>query len=119
MEKNIKTRRIHTVEDVRGAPERIASFSDGMGDLNEELKRFLMKRLYRHYRVVRMSGKAERIVKDLFSTYLSIPEQLPPAIYEEYNRTKSKRVVTDYIAQMTDKFAIDEHGKLFSPYEKV
>ncbi len=117
--RNIERLGVRSVDDVRNAPQRIAVFSERMGMLNEELKAFLMRRLYRHYRVVRMSGKAERILKDLFRTYTEIPEQLPPAVYEEFKKTGSIRVISDYIAQMTDKFAIDEHGKLFSPYEKV
>jgi dGTPase len=117
--RNIEECSIRTVDDIRNAPRRIAVFGDRMAGLNEELKAFLMRRLYRHFRVVRMSGKAERILKDLFRTYVEIPEQLPPAVFEEFSRTGSIRVISDYLAQMTDKFAIDEHGKLFSPYEKV
>jgi dGTPase len=117
--RNIERHAVKTADDVRNAPERIAVFSKEMNRLNEELKAFLMRRLYRHFRVVRMSGKAERILTDLFRTYVDIPEQLPPAVFEEFSKTGSIRVISDYIAQMTDKFAIDEHGKLFSPYEKV
>jgi dGTPase len=118
-ERNIKGCAVQTADDIRSAPRRIAVFSEQMTTLNEELKAFLMRRLYRHFRVVRMSGKAERILKDLFRTYTDIPEQLPPAVFEEFERTGSIRVISDYMSQMTDKFAIDEHGKLFSPYEKV
>jgi dGTPase len=111
---------IKTVEDIRHAPERIGVFSAGMAEMNEELKDFLMKNLYRQHRVVRMSGKAERILKDLFRTYLDIPEQLPPDVYQVFFKSnRKKRVISDYIAQMTDKFAIDEHNKLFNPYERV
>jgi len=117
--RNIERYGVKTADDVRNAPGRIAVFGPEMARLNEELKDFLMRRLYRHFRVVRMSGKAERILRDLFKTYVEIPEQLPPAVYEEYKQTGSIRAISDYIAQMTDKFAIDEHGKLFSPYEKV
>jgi len=117
--RNIERCAVESVDDVRNAPRRIAVFSEEMAFFNEELKAFLMRRLYRHYRVVRMSGKAERILTDLFRTYTDIPEQLPPAVYEEFKRSGSITVISDYIAQMTDKFAIDEHGKLFSPYEKV
>lgn len=116
---NIEDFGIKDVEDIRGATRKIAVFGPEMAKMNEELKGFLMKNLYRHHRVIRMSGKAERIIKDLFLTYLDIPEQLPPRVYDEYVRTGSKRVISDYIAQMTDKFAIDEHNKLFNPYERV
>jgi dGTPase len=118
-QKNIRTLRIYAVDEIRTAPARIAAFSDEMAALNEELKAFLMKHLYRHFRVVRMSGKAERILKDLFRTYTAIPEQLPPAVFEQYRKAEDVRVISDYIAQMTDKFAIDEHMKLFAPYVRV
>ncbi len=118
--KNIDRFNIKTVDDIREAPQKIALFGEEMNGLNEELKTFLMEKLYRHYRVVRMSGKAERILKDLFRTYLNIPLQLPPDVYKEFMRTEQdKRVISDYIAGMTDKFAIDEHNKLFDPYERV
>jgi dGTPase len=120
VEKNIKKHKIKSVDDIRKAPEKIAVFSPEMNSMNEELKDFLYKHLYRHHRVVRMSGKAERILKDLFRIYLEIPEQLPPDVYQEFIKSdKNKRVISDYIAQMTDKFAIDEHNKLFNPYERV
>lgn len=118
--KNIDRLKIETVDDIRSAPQKIALFSPEMNELNEELKTFLMEKLYKHYRVVRMSGKAERILRDLFKTYLNIPLQLPPDVYKEFMRTdQDKRVISDYIAGMTDKFAIDEHNKLFDPYERV
>ena len=120
VEKNIKKHKIKSIDDIRNAPEKIAVFSPEMNSMNEELKSFLYKHLYRHHRVVRMSGKAERILKDLFRIYLEIPEQLPPNVYQEFIKSdKNKRVISDYIAQMTDKFAIDEHNKLFNPYERV
>ncbi len=120
VEKNIEKLKIKSVDDIRNAPEKIAVFSPEMASMNEELKSFLYKHLYRHHRVVRMSGKAERILKDLFRIYLEIPEQLPPHVYQDFLKSnKNKRVISDYIAQMTDKFAIDEHNKLFNPYERV
>ena len=111
--------KIETVDAVRHGSRRLAVFSPDMHLMNQELKNHLMRNLYRQHRVVRMSGKAERIITDIFNTYLDIPEQLPPHVYEEFVRTNSKRVISDYIAGMTDKFAIDEHLKLFNPYERV
>jgi dGTPase len=116
---NIERHGIRSADDARTAQARTVAFGDEMAALNEELKSFLMTHLYRHYRVVRMSGKAERILRDLFRTYTAIPEQLPPAVFEQYRKATDARVISDYIAQMTDKFAIDEHMKLFAPYERV
>jgi len=111
--------KIQTVDVIRSGARRLAVFSPDMHRMNQDLKNHLMTHLYRQHRVVRMSGKAERIITDIFNTYLDIPEQLPPQVYKAYVRTKSKRVISDYIAGMTDKFAIDEHLKLFNPYERV
>lgn len=110
---------IEVVDAIRNNSRRLAVFSPDMHRMNQELKDHLMQNLYRQHRVVRMSGKAERIITDIFNTYLDIPEQLPPHVYEEFVKTNSKRVISDYIAGMTDKFAIDEHLKLFNPYERV
>jgi dGTPase len=91
-----------------------------MEALRGPLKDFLMQHLYRNYRVVRMAHKAKRFIKELFGVYVNNPEQLPP---EPFLRIKqgedTKRVVCDYIAGMTDRYALDEYKKLFDPYEKV
>jgi len=118
--RNIEKYNIKNVDDVRKAGTKVTLFSAEMHKMNEELKNFLMEKLYFHYRVVRMSVKAKRILEDLFNTYLNIPQQLPPNVYNDYMKSnQDKRVISDYLAGMTDKFAIDEHNKLFDPYEKV
>ena len=105
---------------LRAADRRVAEFSEEMTDLNRELKAFLMENLYSHYRVIRMSEKAQRIITDLFEAYLDKPRQLPPHVFAKIRNDESvERVVCDYIAGMTDKFALDEHKKLFDPMEKV
>ena len=107
-------------DDMAGAPERLASFSPVMEDMNRELKTFLRENLYEHYRVTRMAEKAQRILTDLFNAYLDKPRQLPPTTYGKIDKTGSvKRVICDYMAGMTDKFALEEHRKLFDPHEKV
>lgn len=106
--------------ELADAPARAASFSPGMNEMNRELKKFLRGNLYSHYRVIRMAEKAQRILKDLFEAYIDKPRQLPPHVYgriEEENG--AKRVICDYMAGMTDKFALDEHRKLFDPLERV
>ena len=88
-------------------------------------KQFLYDRMYRHYRLVRMKLKAERMVHALFDAYVSEPRQLAPqylAKIESADGATSahiRQVVCDYIAGMTDRYAMLEHRKLFDPFEKV
>ncbi|HHH35689.1 MAG TPA: deoxyguanosinetriphosphate triphosphohydrolase [Gammaproteobacteria bacterium] len=110
------------IEAVRAASAPLVGFSEEMAAMNLELKRFLRQALYRHYRVRRMSAKAERIVADLFEAFLDDPALMPPAhqekshIAEEADGIAGRaRVVADYVAGMTDRFAIGEHERLFNP----
>ncbi|MGH8620500.1 MAG: deoxyguanosinetriphosphate triphosphohydrolase, partial [Burkholderiales bacterium] len=80
---------------------------------NEQLKRFLRANLYRHYRVVRMSTKASRIVTELFAAFLSDNRLLPPEFQERAGQD-APRAIADYIAGMTDRYAILEHRRLFA-----
>ncbi|MBI4515891.1 MAG: deoxyguanosinetriphosphate triphosphohydrolase [Deltaproteobacteria bacterium] len=85
-----------------------------------ELKAFLMENLYQHHRVLRMMIKAQRVITELFESYMAAPEQLPPHILRRTRDGETvARVVCDYIAGMTDRFALDEHRKLFDPQERV
>ncbi len=93
----------------------VVGFSEETHRRNRELKDFLYKNLYRHHRVVRMAVKAERIVSDIFQAYLSEKSMLPPHIQGWINERGLERAVCDYIAGMTDRYAIDEHQKLFDP----
>jgi len=101
-----------SIEDVRKAPPLIA-FSVRIRRESDELKRFLRENLYRHYRVVRMSGKARRIVADLFAALLADTRLLPPE-FQERAREDAPRAIADYIAGMTDRYAILEHRRLFA-----
>ncbi len=116
---NLEAARIECVQDVRQAGRRLASYSPEMTGLMRELKQFLLKNMYRHYRVVRMGDKAARILRDLFNTFAGEPLQLPPRHRERIEIDGLYRVVCDYIAGMTDRFALDEHRKLFDPLVKV
>jgi len=102
----------HGIDDVRCAPALIA-FSPRIRDECLALKRFLRENLYRHYRVVRMSAKASRIVSALFQAFLSDPRLLPPD-FKERSRSDAPRAIADYIAGMTDRYAILEHRRLFA-----
>jgi dGTPase len=111
--------RVGSVDDVRKAGHRLASYSPEMAAMVRELKEFLLVNMYRHYRVVRMGDKAGRILRDLFHSYESEPLQLPPQFQQRIQEDGLHRVVCDYIAGMTDRFALDEHRKLFDPLVRV
>jgi dGTPase len=116
---NIRDSRVQSVEDVRRAGRRLVAYSPEMAGMVKELKDFLFKDMYRHYRVVRMGDKAGRILRDLFESLVKEPLQLPPHYQERLEQDGLHRVVCDYIAGMTDRFALDEHRKLFDPLVKV
>ena len=108
-----------SADDVRALPENVVALSPEMGENLAELKRFLLERLYRHPRVMRMQIKAERIIRALFEAYIAEPRQLP---YEEQAKLETRslhRAVCDYIAGMTDRYALQEYAKLFDPLERV
>jgi dGTPase len=81
-------------------------------------KSYLFKNLYRHHRVVRMQTKAERILTELFNAYRSEPQILPRHIQETIAERGLERTICDYIAGMTDRFAVEEYNKLFEPLTK-
>jgi dGTPase len=110
---------VQSVEEVRQAGRRLVGYSPETAAQVKELKEFLLRNMYRHYRVVRMGDKAGRILRDLFQSYVSEPRQLPPRFQEQMERDGVHRVVCDYIAGMTDRFAVDEHQKLFDPLVRV
>lgn len=116
---NLREARVQSVDDVRRAGRRLVAYSPEMAARVRELKDFLFKNMYRHYRVVRMGDKAGRILRDLFVTFTGEPAQLPPHYQERVGEDGLHRVVCDYIAGMTDRFALDEHRKLFDPLVKV
>jgi dGTPase len=111
--------RIGSVDDVRHAGRRLVCYSPAMAAQVRELKDFLYRNMYRHYRVVRMGDKAGRILRDLFQSFVEEPGQLPPHFHEQIERDGVHRAVCDYIAGMTDRFALDEHEKLFDPRVRV
>ncbi len=111
-----------TSQDVQNFHEQVICFSPEMKKERDDLQELLNQKLYHHYRVVRMTSKAHRIINDLFKVYLDEPNQLPPSIYprEMAHDLKEKyETICNHIASMTDRFALDEHKKLFNPYTIV
>ncbi len=118
-EKNLKKFRVRSPGDVMKLSKFIISFSPALASQREEFRTFLKTRLYRHYRVVRMTDKARRFIRALFEVYLARPEQLPPGSQKRLKAEGVHRVVCDYIAGMTDRYAQDEYKKFFEPFERV
>lgn len=104
---------VETVADVQRAPTLIG-FTPSMKEKNTALKRFLLERLYRHPRVNAMTNRAGKIIRDLFASFMAEPQQLP-AQYLELVEADKARTIADYIAGMTDRYAIREHARLFGP----
>jgi dGTPase len=106
-----------SIADIRRLPQLIG-FSQEVVEQNHKLKQFLRKNLYHHYKVNRMSAKAARIVRELFTAFFENTGLLPNE-FQAYAETDKARAVADYIAGMTDRFAIREHRKLFTVEESL
>lgn len=115
----LKENDIRTPEQGRKCREKCVSFDGDFEGKKSELKNFLLKEMYGNYRVIRMEQKAHRIIRDLFLSYSDRPEQLPPHVYSRIRGEGVKRVACDYIAGMTDRYAMEEYRKLFDPLSKV
>ena len=119
-EANLERRGVDSIEAVRAVKPKLVEFSPAMTEAVRELKQLLFDRLYSHHRVRRMAVKADRIMTGLFQTYMEEPRQMPPRTFAKISGGEPvSRVVADYVAGMTDRFALDEYKKLFDPYEKV
>ena len=116
---NVASSSVRSAADVRKVGRRLVAYSPEMQPLVKQLKDFLYKNMYRHYRVVRMGDKAGRILRDLFHSYVSEPLQLPPQYQERVAEDGLQRAVCDYIAGMTDRFAMEDHRRLFDPLVRV
>jgi dGTPase len=115
-----------SADDVRARPEPLLSFGEQVAGEHLELKRYLRRHLYRHYKVLRMTNKARRVVRELFEAMMSDVDLMPAEHQEAARRMEAvdgqpgrARAVADYIAGMTDRFAILEHQRLFDPSERT
>ncbi len=119
----LEAERPQSVEAVRALGRPVVAFSAAMLEANKAIKRFLFQRMYRHYRVNRMMVKARRVVRELFEQYMQAPQCLP----EDWrlraeaagDASTRARLIADYIAGMTDRYALAEHAKLFDPYART
>lgn len=117
--KNLRQLNIHSVEDVRNGGRRVVAFSEETERKNQQLKEFLMANLYNHYKVKRMSSKAKMIISRLFLAYQESPVMLPKKQQQKMRTESLERIICDYIAGMTDRYAQDEYQKLFDPFARV
>jgi len=113
---------VDSIEAVRALPKPLIDFSPQQHIENDALKRFLRDQLYQHHRVYRMMVKAKRVIRELFAAFMDNPRLLPPDFHasaqqleREDAETGRARVVADYIAGMTDRYALDEYERLFDP----
>ncbi len=117
-DQRIKEAGVKSPLDIQRLKMNLVGYSEDIQRHNRQLKDFLYQNLYSHYRVLRMAVKAERVIKDLFEAYRSQPAILPEPIQATLESRGLERTICDYIAGMTDRFAIEEHSKLFDPLEK-
>lgn len=117
--KNIERLSIKNCNDIRKSPELIAGFSPEIKEANTELKKLLNKKLYQHYKVIRMGIKAQKVIRDLFNLYMEFPNALPDSHFNRIKTDGLKRTISDYVAGMTDRFALEEHQKLTDPMIRV
>jgi dGTPase len=122
----IEEARPASIEEVRSQPKPLIALSEAAHEEHAELMQFLRERLYRHYKVLRMTVKARRVLKDLFEAFLADIHLMPPEHREAAARGESSqgaagraRAVADYIAGMTDRYAILEHRRIFDPSERT
>ncbi len=103
-----------SADDIRNAGAPVVAFSEGFQPAEKQLRAFLWEHLYRHYQVNRMTSKARRVVRDLFEIFIAEPETLPPDWRSPSgNKAEQARLIADYIAGMTDRYALTEHNRLF------
>mgnify|MGYP001046506918 CR=1 FL=1 len=108
------------------SPQKVQTHSDNVVDYSpdfglkiRQLKRFLLDHMYRHYRLMRMQAKAERFVSELFQAYVAEPKMLPTETQALLEEEPLQRVVVDYVAGMTDRYALQEWERLYDPYVRA
>jgi dGTPase len=114
--------KIKTVDNVRNFHEELVTFSSKAKQQHHDLKKFLSQKMYKHHRVVRIETKSIKVIQELFKIYDSRPEVLPENTFSKIQKQKTsskKRIICDYIAGMTDRFAIEEYEKLTIPSIRV
>ncbi len=117
--RRIASTTLSSVDDVRGMPQPLVSFSPEIRPRVDQLESFLSEKVYRHSRLIRMDDKAGRLIEQLFDVYLAEPKLLPQRFSLRVAEQGLHRVLCDYIAGMTDRFCQEEYRRLFEPFERV
>ncbi len=115
---NLKENKITTRQKAQELDFPLIAMSEKMEENNQRLKRFLHQHMYQHYRMIRMSYKADNFLSALFEAFTDKPRLLPPSFQWQAEKEPLERVVSDYLAGMTDRYALDEYIKIFNPYER-
>ena len=114
----IEEAQVESLEAVRRHPRRLAGLSEGVRKRQKELRDFLYRRLYHHPHILRQRRKAEHVLESLFTAYTTAPEILPYPVQRSVEEEGVYRAVCDYIAGMTDRFALEEYARLFDPWAR-
>jgi dGTPase len=117
--REIEAARVKSVDDIRHASARLIHLSADLQRSAQQVELFLMERVYRNHRVMRMTTKAQRFLRRMLETYTADARQLPPTYQAYAQEFGIQRAVADYVAGMTDRFAMDEYRKLFEPFEQL
>ncbi|MFT4578659.1 MAG: dGTPase [Nitrospinales bacterium] len=116
--KNIEDHKVNSVDEVRRAPIRMATFGKEVAEKNKELKKFLHKNMYSHRKVLRMEFKAGLTLDGIFAAYTKMPGLLPEAVLKNEAHGTLERRICDYVSGMTDRYALNEHKNLYSSDEE-
>ncbi len=109
---------VASLDDVRRYPAPLARYSKTAAAKMAGLRKFLYDNLYRHYHIVRQVAKARNVLERLFQAYTEMPEMLPPGVRRAVAEEGLHRAVCDYMAGMTDRYALEEYARLFDPYRR-
>ena len=115
----LESEKLESPNQLQELDSNVVNYSSALNAQTRVLKDFLYERMYRHYRLMRMQTKAERFIKQIFEAYSNEPKMLPDKIQDRMIKESKSQVVADYIAGMTDRFALDEWEKLFDPYSRA
>jgi dGTPase len=116
--KNIVDHKVTSVDEVRRAPIRMATFGKEVAEKNKELKKFLHKNMYSHRKVLRMEFKAGLTLDGIFAAYRKMPGLLPESVLKNEAHGTLERRMCDYVSGMTDRYALNEHKNLYSSDEE-
>ncbi len=117
--RRLKESGVDSVEALQRLPYNVVGYSDELTLMNRELKTFLYENMYQHHRVVRMQAKAEYFLERIFEAYVHNPKVLPEEVQERARKGDFHRTICDYIAGMTDRFALQEYSRLFDPWTRT